>query len=59
MTTEIRIGLSVTSSDPLVVARVSEQFARAAAGLAMDGEQCIVSIGPEFSFAMDDQDEAM
>lgn len=45
--TDTRISLSVTTGDPQIVARVAEQFARTAAGLAMEGVDCFISIGPD------------
>lgn len=44
----IRVGLSVTTDDAAIVARVAEQFARTAAGLALEGVDAMVMIGPEY-----------
>jgi hypothetical protein len=46
-----RVSLSITSSDPQLIARAVEHFARAAAGLALDGGQAFMMAGP-------DEDEA-
>ncbi|QHB37228.1 hypothetical protein QDA03_gp13 [Microbacterium phage Terij] len=47
MTEPTRITLSVTTSDPNIVARTAEHFARAAAGLALDGVQTFMMAGPD------------
>lgn len=41
----VRVSLSVTTEDQQLLARVAEQFARTAAGLALDGVQCFVVVG--------------
>lgn len=50
MDDQIRLGLSMVTTDPAVVARVSEQFGRIAAGCAMEGVECAITVGPEFAF---------
>lgn len=50
----IRIGLSVVTSDQDLVARVTEQMARTAAGLALEGVDAMVMVGPEDGFGDDD-----
>lgn len=42
-----RITLSVTTEDPNLVARTAEHFARAAAGLALDGLNAVIMAGPD------------
>lgn len=56
MSRALSITMSVTTDDPVIAAHVSEQFARTAAGLALDGAASIVSIGPEYAYA-DEIDE--
>ena len=46
----LRIGLSVSTDDPEMVARVAEQLARTAAGLALEGVDTMVMIGPDVEF---------
>jgi hypothetical protein len=47
MTGRIRIGLSVVTDNPDLVARVTEQMARTAAGLALEGVDALVMCGPD------------
>lgn len=47
---ETRISLHVTTDNPETVARVAEYMARTMAGLGLDGVECMLSIGPEWSF---------
>lgn len=42
-----RMSLSVTTDDPQLIARTAEHFARAAAGLALEGVQTFIMIGPD------------
>ena len=42
----IRVALSVNTADPEIVARVAEQFARTAAGLALEGVDTFLMVGP-------------
>jgi len=44
----IEFNLSVVTDDPQVVARTTEHFARMMSGLALDGVECALTIGPEF-----------
>lgn len=43
----IRASLSVTSEDPETIARAVESMTRTATGLALDGVDTIVIVGPE------------
>lgn len=43
----IRASLSVTSTDPETIARAVETMTRTATGLALEGVDTIVVIGPE------------
>jgi hypothetical protein len=52
MTQVTRISLSVTSEDAETIVRATDHMARTASGLALDGMNCIVFVGPE-----DDEDE--
>lgn len=45
--TPTRLSLSVSSTDPNVIARATEHFARTITGLALDGVDCILFAGPE------------
>jgi hypothetical protein len=47
MAKKIRINLSVTSEDQEVIARTTEHFVRAASGLALDGTEAFIMIGPD------------
>ncbi|QDH93152.1 hypothetical protein QDA02_gp13 [Microbacterium phage Margaery] len=47
MTVPTRLTLSVSTSAPNIVARTAEQFARAAAGLALDGVETMLMAGPD------------
>ena len=58
MTGEVRVGISMTTRDPHIVTRVSEQLGRIAAGYAMEGIECMLTIGPEFSFEEQEEDAA-
>lgn len=42
-----RLTLTVTTEDPNVVARTTEHFARTASGLALDGVETAIMIGPD------------
>jgi hypothetical protein len=42
-----RITLMMTTTDPEQVARSTEHFARAAAGLALEGVEITLMIGPD------------
>lgn len=45
--TPIRLSLAVTTGDPELIARTAEHFARAAAGLALEGVESFIMIGPD------------
>lgn len=45
----IRLSLSVSTDDGQIVAKAAEQFARTAAGLALDGVDCMLMVGPDFT----------
>jgi hypothetical protein len=51
-----RVGISVTTNDANIVARAAEQFARTATGLAMEGVDTIVMIGPDTDYEPDPGD---
>jgi hypothetical protein len=53
MAAKVRIGLSVVTDDPQLVAKVTEQMARTAAGLALEGVDAMVMVGPD-DFGDDD-----
>ena len=53
MSPKIRIGLTVVTDDPQLVAKVTEQMARTAAGLALEGVDAMVMVGPD-DFGEDD-----
>lgn len=42
-----RLTLTVTTEDQNAVARATEHFARTAAGLALDGVEAVIMIGPD------------
>lgn len=44
---DLRVSLSMTSTDPELVARATEHLARAATGMAMDGMTAMLFVGPE------------
>lgn len=44
---KIRLSLSVTTADQEVVARSIEHFARTAAGLALEGTEAFIMVGPD------------
>lgn len=43
----IRVSLSVTSADPETITRAVESMTRTACGLALEGVDTIVIVGPE------------
>lgn len=47
MSTRMRISLSVTTADLGVLARVAEQFAATAAGLAAENVDTFIMTGPD------------
>lgn len=47
MTKPTTVNLSVTTGDPLLVARIVDTLSRTASGLALDGATCYICVGPE------------
>jgi len=47
MSEPVRLSLSVTTTDPEIIARTADHFARTAAGLALEGVDTFLMIGPD------------